>query len=454
MAKKKKRSSKSKRRNKKKTWASFLVSVILIGITAGVSYYFLSQKDKNISSENSNNDQNQNTGSSSGIKDFKYVRPPVGAQFITKEGKKIALVSSHFDSPGQSKNEDASDLSGQGAQEVKEANDIGLVLEEFKQYFGTSNIFFMADTNIKLNNQSNAFNQRFLTEKGYKFLFDDSKDYSTSLGSELDKYANPYDKIIYSLNSEEFSNRNSYSDITSLNRVKENQKGFIIDIYKTLKISNDDDANDISNGKWVTYEDNLWVKDNYTQNDKLYNYIKYGISDHVPIGLNISNDSENVRLGFWNVLNFSFVNSDIKPIWPKDKLTSDTDIKNAKRNAHARNIADIVYYANYDLISFVEINKGTKKDSLDYFLKYLNSKNSVAKSNNKKYEGFLTKPTSSNVGSAGQSEQVAFIYNSNLLSLDNDIYPRFINQTTNAILTKANIVEFFTNIKHINIKNR
>ena len=52
----------------------------------------------------------------------------------------------------------------------------------------------MADTNIKLGNQSLAFKN--LLESKYKILFDDKPTYNTTLSTiAVNDFVNPYDKF-------------------------------------------------------------------------------------------------------------------------------------------------------------------------------------------------------------------------------------------------------------------
>lgn len=435
----------NRRRSKKSnTWSWFSIIILVLAGAGALTYYFIVNKNSSSTSNSGSGDsntENPDSDNSNNNINTGYVRPPIGAKFKTKTGNKDLVVNfSHFDSPGASKGEQTSTVSGQGAQEVNEAYNIDNALDWFKKELNSENIFFMGDTNIKVNNQAKAFNTKALSEKGYSFLFNDDKAHATSLGSALNTFANPYDKVIYSL--KDFSINNSYNDISSY--VKSSvSNGFILDTYKTYNESN-------SPQSWITHE-TMWDKTTNTKEQNLYNYIKYGVSDHVPVGLNIKDDSNNdIRLGFWNVLNFSFTN---KAIIDKSNITSSsstTQISEAKKNAHARNIADIVYKANYDLIGFVEINNGTPSTNLQFFLDYLNKKNSSSTTNNKQYSGFLTKPTNSPVASSGQIEQVAFIYNSNLLELDQLVYPRFYQSSDNAILDSKVFNNMVININNLN----
>lgn len=432
---------KKRRRHKKKivvtSWFGFFV--LLLGAAAITTYYFLSRNNNITKNENQNETLN---GDDIG---FEYVRPPIGAKFSfdSDNTKNFILSASHFDSPGTSNTEKPSDVSGQGQQEVGEAYNIDKVLDFFKKYFNTNNIIFSADTNIKQGNQNKSFNTEMLDKKGYSFLFLDDKNHASSLSNGLNKFANPYDKTIYSFDS--FVVDNSYSDIEGV--LKKNiNNGFVVDTFKTISSTNNP-----GNVGWIEDESHLWAKPNnpQTEDEKLYNYAKYGISDHVPIGMNIKtiDTNESIRVGFWNVLNFSFTKKPISSsaTKPSDNL-SDTMISEAKKQSHARNIAKIVNNCNFDLISFVEINNNTSGENFNYFIKYLNSLDST---NN--YSGFLSKPTSSTVASSGQIEQVAYIYNEDKLNLDTTTFPIFCNNNENAILYQFSLLNFYNlwNIKII-----
>lgn len=414
-------------RNKKQMWI-YIILLVLTGIGVGI-YYLIDNKVLNVGNSSNDTSNNVNNNQPPTLEFSGYVRPPVGVEFSFKndETKKFVSTYSHFDSPGVSKTEKAWSVDKtQGEQEVSEAKNIVNVLDYFKQYFNNENIFFMGDTNIKYKNQNAAFNETYLNQQGYNFLFEDDKNYSTSLSSTFNNFANPYDKIIYKL--KDFYQSKNYDDLSSA-LVSNVDNGFLINTYKTLPtISNPA----YSGNGWINVDEKqLWqTTDNkYDENDLFYRYVKYGISDHIPVGLNIKDNANNeARIGFWNVLNLSFTDSEIQ----SDSSKVETPTKQ-KANAHTRNLADIIYNANFDLIGLVEINKNTPLKNFEYFIKYLNDKNKT-KDNGKLYEGFLTINTNSSVASSGQTEQVAIIYNANLLKLNEVVYPKFYKSENNAIL--------------------
>lgn len=169
-----------------------------------------------------------NWGLSSDSKDqwqnYDYVRPPFGTSFSVKANDvsyNFTTLFSHFDSPGTSGNE-ASGTNGMGKQEMFEANNIQTPLQEFKNVYNSQNIIFMGDTNIPTGKQNIAFDTSKLSSLNYKFSFEDTASYNTSLATvatvekNLDNpslwYSNDYDKIIYSLSNFVIS-QNKMTDI-------------------------------------------------------------------------------------------------------------------------------------------------------------------------------------------------------------------------------------------------
>ena len=153
----------------------------------------------------------------SGWKNYDYVRPPFGTMFKSKTSNEdLIVLFSHFDSPGTSNNE-TSGTSGMGKQEMFEANNIQIPLEEFKSVFKSENIVFMGDTNIPTGKQNIAFDTNKLSSLNYEFSFEDSVSYNTSLAmvSTVENninnpskwYSNAYDKIIYSLKDLQVTNK-------------------------------------------------------------------------------------------------------------------------------------------------------------------------------------------------------------------------------------------------------
>lgn len=413
------------KKTKKKLKIQISISTFFILLFIGligflIYFFFLKKDDSNIDDENNNNITTS----------AEYVRPPIGARFnINNSDDNLVVCYSHFDSPGASSSEkNDPNITNQGEQEVKEAYNIGKVLDEFKIYFKTENIFFMGDTNIKINNQAKAFDVKGLKDSGYNFLFEDNPNYATSLSTTINKFSNPYDKIIYSL--KDFSIDNSYTDIESVLK-KDITNGFIINTYYTLSEFKNQNNEIVKGANWVKTEKELFQDQNdsnkYNEIKLYQRYVQYGISDHLPVGLNIKNEIGSLRIGLWNVLNFSFLSTPING----NISDSSTPISDAKANAHARNLADIISKADFDLIGLIEINKNTSLNNFKNFLNYLNSISS-----NKKYAGILTKNSVSKIGSDGQIEQVAFIYDKNLLTYDNSYTSYFYgdNNKNDAIL--------------------
>lgn len=158
-------------------------------------------------------------------KDYDYVRPPFGTSFQIVENNQmynLALLYSHFDSPGASANEDKG-TNGMGTQEMFEANNVDVAIQEFQKRYNTNNVVFMGDTNIPTGKQNIAFNTNQLSQLGYQFAFEDNSNYNTSLAtvktveSNLNNpikwYSNAYDKIIYSLSDFKINQNDSYQNL-------------------------------------------------------------------------------------------------------------------------------------------------------------------------------------------------------------------------------------------------
>lgn len=361
--------------------------VVFLIIGGAFGWYFVFYKGQNQTTTLS-----QNTTTT-------YVRPPYGAKFIIKATKQSFVVTySHFDAPGASQNEARSPLfSNQGTQEVKEAQALGDVLCGFQTYYQTQNIFFLGDTNIAYKNQK-AFN----LPTNFHFLFDDLLTYATSLSQRLNHFANPYDKIIY--HTTDLAFKNTHPDLTPvLQPLKKDQKGFIINLFKTLPpntFANIPGANWIKNNTF----DISGRKQAYKNP---FEYVRNNISDHLPIGFDLD-VTDNLRIGSWNVLHFGLTKQPIDP--------NNTHYQNTK----ARNIADLIYYAKFDLIGLLEINANVTQADFAYFLAYLNSK----KPHNKNYVGILSPPTQSAIARPRQIERVALVYNDAKLNLATQS-PRF-----------------------------
>lgn len=436
--------SKQRRRNHSKKSNKYIyalsVSLIVLAAVGYGVYYIIQNKDQIFSgSSNSNNNQNQS------LTGYGYVRSPYGAKFkIIDSDKSFVMVASHFDSPGVSSStnslnevETKSSISNQGSQEVKEASNTVSMLNEFKTYFSSENIIFFADTNIRKGNQDKAFGT--LPNSGYSMLFKDTDTYSTSLSSTANTFANPYDKLIYSFNNNDLSISNSsYDDIKSVVKPSyESKTGFAINTYLTLPSTN------FTNGQgWVDYSDKFYSNNS----DAVYNYVKYLISDHIPVGTDIiyknnSSADSTIRVGGWNTLNFNLYNKEIPSNFDvKNPTNTNTE---TKRIVHEINVAKIISKAKYDLIGLIEINKNTIQESVNYFLKYLNS----VDSNNNSYKALLSDNTPAVKQDSGQIEQVIYLYNSKKIELDNSITPKFYNSySTNTL----NAFDIFINSLNIN----
>mgnify|MGYP002507131466 CR=1 FL=1 len=424
-----------KKTKKRKIFLScgMLTFLMIVGIVSYGTYYFLT--NKKVDSETKNN--------------ISYVRSPFGASFKIKDSNNLSFISSfsHFDAPGVkeglnnlNKQEKESEIKNQGTQEIEEANNITLALDYFKTYFSSKNIFFMADTNIKLGNQSKVFH----LGQDYSMLFKDNEKYSTTLSNQVNKFSNPYDKIIYSFDNDLSISNTNYSDIKSVIKDDYDSKtGFAINTYKTL-------PNSIyQNGQsWIDYS-SKYYSNKENNNENIHSYVKELVSDHLPVGtdltyLNSSNIESTIRVGGWNIENFSMPSHDLKKVNVSEGNASHVDV-------HAINVAKIISNAKYDLIGLLEINKNTSTNDLNNFLDYLNYLNVDDNGIKKKtYKAVLSDNTPSLSKNSAMIEQVLILYNSNVLELNNE-KPTFFynNNLTNDnafIFTKQLRLNFFSKI--------
>ncbi|WP_027119406.1 endonuclease/exonuclease/phosphatase family protein [[Mycoplasma] testudinis] len=203
-----------------------------------------------------------------------YVRPPYGASFTYKQDRslKLGVVVDHFDSPGVSGNganrqtqEQPTDLNNQGSYEVNDAKNIFNAMNEMQEHLQTDNLLFIGDTNIRLGNQAQAFNENELTNNGYRFGFEDKPEYRSTLSSTMNQYANPYDKIIYKISNTELTSIKPNNQ-NAMKVINPNSHAFIFDIVNAKKNNiisrpiQDDSANDFS-------------------------WLRHRISDHAPVGI-------------------------------------------------------------------------------------------------------------------------------------------------------------------------
>lgn len=417
--KKNNQSYKSNKNSKTKYISIFCISLILISAIGYGVYYYISNFKNNTN----------NTSSTMGDSSHKYVRSPFGAKFkINDSSKTFVLTSSHFDSPGANSSinslnetETKSNISSQGSQEVLEAQNIPIVLNTFKKSFNSNNILFYGDTNIKKGNEAKAFST--LDKSGYSMLFKDNETYSTSLSSTLNSFANPYDKIIYSFN-DGLSIVDNHDDIKNvIKQGYDHNTGFAINTFLTLPSTTTDNS---AGQGWIKYPKNFKVDKSNT--DPIYYYLKYLVSDHIPVGTEISyvdnnNSTQYIRVGGWNTLNFSLYDKDFSS-FDIDSVTGSLT-NDQKKQIHEINIGDIIYHAKYDLIALIEINKGTSQSQVTTFLNYLNKLSSD--DSNISYSGLLSSNTPAIKNDSGQIEQVLFIYNNKKLTLDKDINAAFFN---------------------------
>ncbi|MDE5767642.1 MAG: hypothetical protein K2H56_03760 [Malacoplasma sp.] len=349
------------------------------------------------------------------VKDLEYVRSPFAIEFQIKNTNNLKFIYalSHFDSVGVLENKNSlneieteSEIENQGTQEIREANNIVSVLDFFTKSFNNENIIFMADTNIKIGNQNLAFKN--LSKSKYKMLFEDKFTYNTTLSTTIvNEFVNPYDKFIYFLNNDYYlADKESYQDIEKI-IVPNFENGFAINIYNTL------DNKSYSKGIGIIdYIDGLYQ-------NKLNGFVRNTISDHLPIGFDLTYFNQNkniskIRIGGWNASNFNLKTDNLIEV-----NISEKDNLYFKKQLHAINIAKIISYSQFDLVGLLEINKNTSEKDLTYFLSYLNS---LVKNSEIYYDAILSENTPAINQDSNQIEQVLLIYNKN------KIITNFINK--------------------------
>ncbi|WP_412032564.1 MnuA family membrane nuclease [Malacoplasma muris] len=142
----------------------------------------------------------------------------------------------------------------------------------------------------------------------------------------------------------------------------------------------------------------------------VYKYIRYSVSDHNPIGFNLTIDqNEFYKIGHWNTLNFNLLKNN----------------PSAKEKEHAMNIAKIVNYFKFDLIGMTEINKNviTEANAIEAnnpasnFVNLINDLVPESRKNQYHYNIIVSKNTNSLYAKSGQSKQVAILYNTKKFKL-------------------------------------
>ncbi|WP_208895065.1 endonuclease/exonuclease/phosphatase family protein [Ureaplasma diversum] len=167
-----------------------------------------------------------------------YSRPPfsVKLQTVGEIKNDFTLIFAHFDSPGKYPKREGQEYekkeqnyskeklktmgvekvlkyttgrqkgkfvqNEQGSRELDDAENITKVIEEVRKIDDNKDddYFFLGDTNIRLGNEQFAF--KSLREAGFTNLLKDDWDYRTTLGINVNKTSNPYDKIFKNSNLE------------------------------------------------------------------------------------------------------------------------------------------------------------------------------------------------------------------------------------------------------------
>ncbi|AIA29772.1 lipoprotein [Mycoplasmopsis californica] len=203
------------------------------------------------------------------------------APFIAKFGSKVSgyenvnftYAISHFDGPGVKKDKGEKSMrKGNGSFEFNEAWNIKNVFDWMKTINGgDDDLIFQGDTNIKKGNENRAFGWVGSYENA-KMVLNEQKD-NTSLGKNMDKYSQPYDKIIHSSNLK-FTNPQVFH---------------LYDLVKNPNIFQYSSINSIND--WVTYFNS---KSNSYYNNE-WQYVYDGVSDHCPISYDLILDANDPK---------------------------------------------------------------------------------------------------------------------------------------------------------------
>lgn len=125
-----------------------------------------------------------------------------------------------------------------------------------------------------------------------------------------------------------------------------------------------------------------------------YSYIRARVSDHAPIGMKLNIGDQKYNVGHWNTLNFTFSQEKLEKV---------------------DNISRTILFYNFDLIGLTEINANTvtseNKSNANYFVNYINSLLTPEEKETIEYDIIVSKNTTSQFASDGQSEQVTILYN-------------------------------------------
>ncbi|MGZ9755566.1 hypothetical protein ACXYRP_00925 [Mycoplasma sp. 5912] len=367
-----------------------------------------------------NSQRNLNTSSTKLDKNQTvFVRPPFGVKFEIKNNTQmppIITVFDHLDSPG-AKLKNSSKYSESfvkttselyksrfnnlvvkknGAQEFSEFVAIPQLLNYYKNLDSNNEslVIFGGDTNI---DSSNFKVDKYFSSDVHRVLVSDSPknpDWYTSLNTKSG-YANPYDKMYY-LNGED----SYYDTITTSDDA--NLK-FKVDTYKAFKeyIKN--------TNQYAGYD-----------KDKNFNWnIRYRISDHAPVFTDVkvknitvntakSTDSNypkpanTIRIAHWNIENYGKKTTDYKS-------TADFKIDA---------IATLIKKVGFDVIGLTEIND-KQGNSVNYILDELNKNGGNYKLILQPREQTLWQDTKYAFFQGGATEQIAIIYNANVLQPTN-----------------------------------
>lgn len=337
-----------------------------------------------------------------------FVRVPYYVKLhLNNTNKTIGLWANHLDSPDNKGSEPEASSSlrskyrrirSQGAQEVSEFLALKDVLQtptndDFIIYGGDTNIknenYFLINeilnnTNIKstLSTKENLANKKKYNET---FL--------TSLG-RTGNYSHQYDKMMFINNDE-----NSFNPTI----VENNHKPFKINIFRTfdhiiskqeLNFSYDAKSNSDHSIIRNKISDHAPVLTDIENN---FNISTSSVGDKLKTNQNLGKKKNTIRIGHWNILNYSG-NDD-----------------NQDSIAKTRAITETIKKAGFDAIALTEINDGAGETAAKTLKKYLPNHYEIAVQE-AKYTKINKHYLDTKRFGKLQQEQVIVVYNKNVFS--------------------------------------